>query len=400
MNYPTANTWMRIGALALVGGVQTGFAQQYPQYPDQQQQQQQYPDPAYDPQQQQQQMMPMMAQQDLDNLVSRIALYPDPLLAQILAAATYPDQIDALARGGGASSGGLDPAVDGLRQFPQVLQMLSSDMAWTDALGQAFINQRDEVLDAVQRMRRQAMNYGYLRSDSQVTVMNNGGYIEIQPAANDMMYAPTYDPYVVYAPPAYGYAVNSAVAWGPAFRVSFSFGRSWNRFAWGQHRVFVQNRAWDRRYYAGARPGYWRGYTAFRNNNGGYRYNTINRGAYPGNPRGGAPPVYRTPDRGRFDARDYNRQQQQRFAAPDRWQQQPQQIQQSPQRQQRLEQPQPQQQQYQRQQRMEQRPSQPQVQRQQQPSFNGGERGNWNRGAGGEGQGGQGGERGGRHGRS
>jgi hypothetical protein len=289
MNLATkANRIFGIGVMTLVGSVSPGFAQQqYPRYPpppDQQQDPGYYPDqqqqPPYYPQQQQQQQAPYLAPQELDDLVGRIALYPDPLLAQILAAATYPDQIDALARGGGGS---LDPAVEGLRQFPQVLQMMSSDLAWTETLGLAFINQQDQVMDAVQRMRRQALNYGYLRSDSQITVSDNGGYIEILPAVQDTMYVPSYDPYVVYAPPAYGYPAYSAIRYGPAFRLSFGFGSGWNRFSWGQHRVFVQNRIWARRpiyrpvYRYNTRMNFYRGpgtsgYGRFDGRRNSYRY--------------------------------------------------------------------------------------------------------------------------------
>src|SRR4029077_12720391 len=127
----------------------------------------------------------------LDQLVSRIALYPDPLLAQILAAATYPDQIPDAARwadqhhylNGQALADAIqgddlpwDPSVQALLPFPSVLQMMASDMNWTTDLGNAFLDQETEVMDAIQRERRKARDYGYLRSNAQ-TVVSGGPYI-------------------------------------------------------------------------------------------------------------------------------------------------------------------------------------------------------------------------------
>jgi hypothetical protein len=92
-----------------------------------------------------------------DNLVSRIALYPDPLLAQIFAAAAFPDQIAAAAQNSG---GPFDPAVEALMQYPTVLQMMASDLGWTQALSEAVIEDEGAVMDAIQNLRRQAQQYG------------------------------------------------------------------------------------------------------------------------------------------------------------------------------------------------------------------------------------------------
>src|ERR1700730_11279672 len=138
---------------------------------------------------------PSFAPDELDQLVSRIALYPDPLLAQILAAATFSDQIpdaarwadqhhyltgEELSRAIADDNLPWDPAVQALLPFPSVLDMMASDMRWTQDLGDAFLAQPDAVMDAVQRMRQQARDYGYLRTNSQV-IVTGGPYIEIRP---------------------------------------------------------------------------------------------------------------------------------------------------------------------------------------------------------------------------
>src|SRR5262245_40373706 len=89
----------------------------------------------------------------LGSLVSRIALYPDPLLAQIFAAAAFPDQIVAAAQG---STGPFDPSVEALVAYPSVLQMMASDPGWTQALGQAVMQDQGAVMDTVQNLRREA----------------------------------------------------------------------------------------------------------------------------------------------------------------------------------------------------------------------------------------------------
>jgi hypothetical protein len=139
----------------------------------------------------------MLAPQQLDPLVSRIALYPDPLLAQILTASTFSPEIpdaanwsnqhaglngDALANAIRQDNLPWDPSVLALLPFPQVLQMMAQDPGWTQALGDAVLAQRPDVMDAVQRMRQQAYSYGYLRPNPYDNVVNSGGYIEIVPA--------------------------------------------------------------------------------------------------------------------------------------------------------------------------------------------------------------------------
>src|SRR5215472_10534871 len=149
-----------------------------------------------------------------DSLLSRIALYPDPLLAQIFAAAAFPDQIAAAAQG---SPGPFDPSVEALMQYPSVLQMMASDPGWTEALGQAVMQNEGAVMDAIQNLRREAQQYGYLQSGPQMQVANDGGYIDILPVGG-YMYVPMYDPYVVFARPRPGFFVGGAIRFGGGFR--------------------------------------------------------------------------------------------------------------------------------------------------------------------------------------
>ncbi len=172
----------------------------------------------------------------LDSLVSRIALYPDPLLAQIFAAAAFPDQIAAAAQGSG---GPFDPSVEALMQYPSVLQMMASDLNWTQALGQAVMQDEGAVMDAIQNLRREAQQYGYLQSGPQMQVVDDGGYIDIQPVGG-YMYVPIYDPYIVFARPRPGFFVGGAIRFGGGFRWLGGY----NRFNWRSHEVVVNRRVW------------------------------------------------------------------------------------------------------------------------------------------------------------
>lgn len=201
---------------------------------------------------------------ELDRLVSRIALYPDPLLVQVLTAATYPDQIsvaaqwavghgymhgDQLARAMADGQFPWDPSVQSLLPVPSVLDMMARDMGWTSELGNAFLAQRNEVMDAVQRMRRRAWNYGYLRSNRGYRVVNDPGYIEIDPVTAGYYYVPRYDPFVVYAPPRPGFGIGTAIVIGSVIVIGGAFaawGWGHSRFGWRSHAVYVDNHAWGR----------------------------------------------------------------------------------------------------------------------------------------------------------
>src|SRR6202795_3279344 len=198
---------------------------------------------------------------ELDKLVSRIALYPDPLLAQILAAATYPDQIpdaahwadehhyltgQALADAIQADQLPWDPSVQALLPFPSVLEMMSSDMNWTTNLGNAFLAQQQDVMDAVQRERRKARDFGYLRSNGQIIVAG-GPYITIMPANPAFVVVPYYDPRIVFFAPRPGFFVGGGIRFGYGVSLGLFFrpwGWGYNRFDWGGPGVFINNARW------------------------------------------------------------------------------------------------------------------------------------------------------------
>ncbi|WP_158792774.1 DUF3300 domain-containing protein [Granulicella sp. L60] len=201
----------------------------------------------------------------LDQLVSRIALYPDPLLAQTLTASTFWGEIpeaatwanqhtyltgDALAHAIQDDHLQWDPSVLGLLPFPSVLDMMAHDPAWTQQLGNAVLNQRPEVMDAVQRMRRQARNYGYLVPNGYVNVVDTGGYLEILPLNPAVFYVPYYDPVVVFARPRPGFVVGTAIRFGPAVTISATFG-TWGwwtgpAFFWPAHTIVIGGHPWER----------------------------------------------------------------------------------------------------------------------------------------------------------
>ena len=147
----------------------------------------------------------------LDDLVAPIALYPDPLVGEVLAAATYPIEIAEAYQWvqdhpkwkpsklmSEAKKQNWDPSVQGLVAFPQVLARLSQDMAWTTPLGNAFLAQQSDVMQAVQRMRAKAQASGKLQSTPQQTVttqsQNGQNAISIEPANPDVWYVPYYNP--------------------------------------------------------------------------------------------------------------------------------------------------------------------------------------------------------------
>jgi hypothetical protein len=203
-------------------------------------------------------------QKELESLVSRIALYPDPLLAQILTASTYPDEIpeaaewanqhsyltrDALANAIREDNLPWDPSVIALVPFPSVLNMMAQDPTWAQQLGNAVLIEREDVMDAAQRLRKQAYKYGYLRTSPYDTVVNSGGYIEILPVNPAYIYVPTYDPLVVFGPPAPGFFIGGAIRFGPAIVVGGEFapwGWAHPYFSWSSHGIFFDATPWGR----------------------------------------------------------------------------------------------------------------------------------------------------------
>src|SRR5215831_346819 len=163
---------------------------------------------------------PALSADRLDSLVAPIALYPDPLLAQILAAATYPSEVEELdqwladhprlqgeALASAVASQPWDPSVQSMAASFDVVHFMDDNIDWTTALGNAFVAQGSDVLDAVQRMRQRADRAGNLRSTEQQivkkTVVDNQPVIVIEPASPQMVYVPYYRPVMVFGPPAY-----------------------------------------------------------------------------------------------------------------------------------------------------------------------------------------------------
>jgi hypothetical protein len=124
-------------------------------------------------------------------------------------------------------------------------------MGWTTDLGNAFLAQRQDVMDAVQRMRQKAKDYGYLRSNDEITV-SGGPYITIDPLDPAYMWVPAYDPLIVFGPPRPGFFVGGAIGWGFGIGLGIGFrpwGWGFTRFDWGAHAVFINNAPWGRTWY-------------------------------------------------------------------------------------------------------------------------------------------------------
>jgi hypothetical protein len=145
--------------------------------------------------------------QELENLLAPIALYPDAILAQVLIAATFPEQIEFAARHVRArgtrdiDDQPWDVSVKAVAHYPPVLNMLADRPDWTTALGQAYATQSGDVMEAVQELREMADAQGNLRTTSNHRVIRDGRVIIIEPANPRIIYVPTYDPYVVYYRP-------------------------------------------------------------------------------------------------------------------------------------------------------------------------------------------------------
>jgi len=255
-----------------------------------------------------QQGPPPLSAAQLDQLVAPIALYPDALVAQILAAATYPTQVVEADRwrqaqgnapadqiAAGAEAQNWDPSVKALTAFPTVLAQMDRNIQWTTDLGNAYYNQPQDVMDSVQAMRQKAMAAGQLRSTPQQTVTNEGGAVAIAPANPAVVYVPVYNPWVVYGAPipvyaGYYYAPPPGVFWGGlaiGFGVGIGIGL-WSHWGWGwghwgmgwhNHAVYhnhvtyitrsrtVINRGWGR---PGGPPRGFSGRGAYPHAGGGY----------------------------------------------------------------------------------------------------------------------------------
>ncbi len=181
----------------------------------------------------------LFSAEELEDLLAPIALYPDPLLAQVLPAATFIEQIDEAARyvkqyGKTAriDDQPWDVSVKAVAYYPGVLFMMDQKYDWTVSLGQAFVNQPEDVMDAVQRLRAEAWEMGNLASTPQQQVLVEDGVISIVPAEPEVIYVPVYDPLAVYveSPPVYGFIT---------FGIGFPIGAWLNRDCdWHGHRVY------------------------------------------------------------------------------------------------------------------------------------------------------------------
>ena len=199
--------------------------------------------------------------EQLDNLVAPIALYPDGLLSQVLVATTYPLEMVEAAQWlqqnrnlqgqqlvDAARQQNWDPSIQALVVFPDVVSRLSSDIRWTTDLGNAFLAQQADVMNAVQRMRARARAAGKLNSNAQETVttqtQGDRTAIDIQPADPQVVYVPEYNPEYIWGPPAYGY-------YPPLYYPDFGYG-------FGSARAFTSEASsavWDGAVGAGGRTG-------------------------------------------------------------------------------------------------------------------------------------------------
>ena len=205
-------------------------------------------------------------QQELDQMLAPIALYPDSLLSQIFMASSYPLEVVEAARWSRANPGlkgqeavaavepkDWDPSVKSLAAFPQVLAMMDQQLEWTARLGDVFVAQEPQVMETVQSLRQKAYAAGNLRSTEQAYVVQQGDALAIEPASPEVVYVPYYDPRVAYGPwwwPAYppvywapwpGYYVypGFAFAWGVGITVGTGF--FFSACDWRQRHVTVVN---------------------------------------------------------------------------------------------------------------------------------------------------------------
>jgi uncharacterized membrane protein YgcG len=273
-----------------------------------------------------------MSPGQLDSLVAPIALYPDSLMAQVLAASTYPLQIvtaerwvrqntnltgKALVQAAGKQD--WDPSIQALVAFPTVLQMMNESLDWTTALGNAFLAQQSDVMAAVQRMRMRAQQTGKLQSSPQqqvqTTTVEGQPAIVIQPADPQVVYVPSYDPMVMFgaAPEYYPYpsmaypvaagaiSFGVGVAVGALFNGCCGAGWGWGWGAnWGAHpslyvnnnffthngNTFVNRGNWGNSYIGNGRAGWnhnprWRGAVPYANRDVANRYNGGRGGMRP-----------------------------------------------------------------------------------------------------------------------
>ena len=198
---------------------------------------------------------PKIPPDQLDSLVAPIALYPDPMLAQVLAGSTYPLELiqlqQWLQKNSSLKDKALvdavqkqpwDPSVQGLAAMPDVVKRLADDIQWTTDLGNAFLAQQSDLMEAVQRMRKKAEGMGNLKSTEQqkveTKVVESKQVIVIEQANPEVVYVPSYNPTVVYGPPVYPYppvaypppgyyAAGMAISFGVGLAMGAAWGGGW-----------------------------------------------------------------------------------------------------------------------------------------------------------------------------
>jgi len=187
--------------------------------------------------------------QELDDILAPIALYPDPLLAEMLPASTYPGEIaeaDAWFKRGGTISGvdgqDWDESVKAIAYYPDILGRMAGNLEWTADLGDAFLNQPDDVTSSIQRLRWEARNAGNLVSNDKQQVTIDGNIIEIIPAQPDTMYVPQYDdtavyeesgqPFITYG---FGLPIGGWLIMDFDWRTHHVIYHGWNRPGWVSH---------------------------------------------------------------------------------------------------------------------------------------------------------------------
>jgi len=201
---------------------------------------------------------PKIPNDQLDSLIAPIALYPDPLLAQVLAASTYPLELiqlqQWLTKNKGLKDQALvdavqkqpwDASVQAMAAIPDVVKRLTDDIQWTTDLGNAFLAQQSDLMDAVQRMRKKAEEKGNLKSNEQqkveTKVVESKEVIVIEQSSPQVVYVPSYNPTVVYGPPPYPYppvaypppgyyAAGMAISFGIGVAMGAAWGGGWG---WG-----------------------------------------------------------------------------------------------------------------------------------------------------------------------
>jgi hypothetical protein len=203
--------------------------------------------------------------EQLDSLVAPIALYPDPLLAQTLAASTYPLEIVQLqqwlaknktlkdkALADAVAKQPWDPSVQSMAAFPDAVKRLAEDIQWTTDLGNAFLVQQSDVMDAVQRMRKKAKDNNALASSEQqkveTKVIETKEVIVIEPASPQVIYVPSYSPTYVYGPPVYPYPPiyyppytpgAAFVGFSMGIMIGAAWGGAWGHCGWGHNDINV-----------------------------------------------------------------------------------------------------------------------------------------------------------------